>query len=92
MPPTHRHDWHVTQYLLLSLPTHDGFADRVTQWQCRTCPVYCVITGHVRLGTPLESPPYWDYWAAREQRQGTPAARMAQQHGGYRLDARREPR
>lgn len=81
---THTHVWRVSHYLLLTLPTSDAFADRLTRWECTACPVFCVITGHVRMGTPLYWPEQWDRYAAHEQRQQTPAARMARQHGGYR--------
>ena len=76
---THRHQWRTAGYLLLELPTHEGFADRSMTWQCRTCSVWAEVDGHVRLGTPVATPEFWDTLRAQEQRQATPEARQARQ-------------
>ena len=80
----HKHAWRTTGYVLLSLP-RQGFAERLMQWHCTTCPEYCVITGDVRLGTPLHTPPYWDAARAHEQRANTPEAQAARQNERRRM-------
>jgi hypothetical protein len=73
----HQHTWYVTAAVLLSLPTHDGFAERLTAWHCTTCRANPIITGELRVGTPLGAPEFWDAQQAQEQRTQTPEARMA---------------
>jgi hypothetical protein len=73
----HSHTWRVTQTLLLSLPTRDGFAERFTAWRCATCPEVCTITGEIRVGTPLQTPPFWDAVGAQEAQRQTAEAREA---------------
>jgi hypothetical protein len=55
----HVHSWWTSQYLLLTLPDTEGYADRFVQWRCHTCPLYSEIDGNVRVGAPLEHPEYW---------------------------------
>ena len=62
----HTHHWYVTQYTLLSLPTTEGFSERLTSWCCETCPAWCDITGDVRHGYPLETPDFWDRVSAHQ--------------------------
>jgi hypothetical protein len=85
----HRHEWTATSYILLDLPTLDGFADRMTTWHCQTCPVFITITGHILLGAPLGTPEFWDRIAAQEQRQATPVARQARYEQRIRASAPR---
>jgi hypothetical protein len=73
----HDHQWTVTSYLLLGLPTTEGFSERVTSWHCETCNAVCDITGDVRHGFPLESPDFWDRVVIRQQARGLPARRLA---------------
>lgn len=57
---SHTHQWYVAKYTLLSLPDREGYADRFTQWRCRTCPMFAEIDGNVRQGYPLMTPEFWD--------------------------------
>ena len=71
-----KHEWKVLAYVLLGLPTTEGFSERLTFWHCTTCAAWCNITGEVRHRFPLESPPFWDRLAARA-RPGTRVVRMS---------------
>ena len=73
----HHHQWAVTHYLLLGLPTTEAFSERLTSWHCTTCAAWCDITGEVRHGFPLENPPFWDRLAARQPPRDTPPRRPA---------------
>ena len=66
----HTHQWVVSDYLLLSLPTLDGFSERLTSWACQVpgCAVFCEITGQVKHGYPLMTPPFWDAAEAHTRR------------------------
>ncbi len=55
----HIHQWYVTQYLLLTLPDGEGYADRFTQWRCHGCPLHAEIDAHVQSSVPLATPAYW---------------------------------
>ena len=63
---SHAHRWVTTDYVLLGLPTTEGFSERITSWGCTGCNAWCDITGEVRHGYPLESPDFWDRLAARQ--------------------------
>lgn len=65
----HHHTWHVVACLALSLPTREGFAERLTQWVCEECRQHCAITGEIKVGTALYWPEWWDA-LERRQRQG----------------------
>ena len=73
----HHHEWTVSYYVLLELPTRDGHADRLTMWQCRTCPQFLTLTGHIKVGTPLATPEFWQDMAAQEAGQRTMEAQEA---------------
>ena len=64
---SHAHRWAVTSYTLLSLPTTEGFSERLTSWHCTTCAAWCDITGEVKHGYPLQEPAFWDRLGARHQ-------------------------
>ena len=77
---SHAHRWAVSNYMLLSLPTTEGFSERLTSWHC-DCGAWCDITGEVRHGYPLRSPDYWSRLAARQQERGVPHLHQAWRTG-----------
>lgn len=79
----HAHTWKVDMYLLLALP-RDSFGDRFTQWTC-SCGAWCVITGDVKLGTPLYTPEWWDNVAQQEARRPTAEGRAARREQQWRV-------
>lgn len=68
---SHTHAWHVSEYLLLSLPTTEGFSERLMSWGC-PCGAWCDITGEVRHTFPLHNPEFWTKLAARQQGRAMP--------------------
>ena len=81
----HAHQWYTAQYLLLTLPDAEGFADRFCQWRCKTCPLYSEIDGSVRVGAPLYWPEYWHQTDPGSPWKRSPGARRwqrAQRHRG----------
>ena len=83
---SHAHCWAVTSYTLLSLPTTEGFSERLTSWHCTTCSAWCDITGEVKHRFPLKSR---HSWIAR--RPGNPAAARPPARPGPRRGAPHEP-
>jgi hypothetical protein len=72
----HTHTWQTTGYLLIELPTSEGYADRLMSWRC-ACGYTCDINGHIKVGTPIATPRFWDELWRQEQRIGTAEAREA---------------
>ena len=48
--PRHAHTWHLTCDLVLSLPTTDGYRDRLVQYRC-ACGEYRSIHGGMHVDT-----------------------------------------
>ena len=92
---SHVHSWWTSQYLLLTLPNIEGYADRFAQWRCHTCPLFSEIDGNVRVGAPLYHPEYWhaidptSRWTAAKVRDSGSAndaggdARMRESHDAW---------
>jgi hypothetical protein len=81
---SHQHQWYVSAYLLLGLPTADGVSERYVQWHCTTCPQFCVITGAVTHGTPLHDPDYWSHVTQTAAYHRTGFAEEAARQGHWR--------
>ncbi len=81
---SHTHQWRVTQYCLLGLP-REGLSERCIAWRCQSCPALCVMTGDLRVGTPLYWPEFWDQVQRSPAYQRIPEARMAAQQDRWRI-------
>ena len=71
--PSHRHQWHVLDELLLSPPDDAGFAERFVSWRCTICGIEETMTGEMQTGLPLSSPEFW------QQHSSTPTRRLRTQ-------------
>lgn len=82
----HHHTWRLQDYWLLSLPTPDGFAERMLTFAC-ACGAWTMLTGELKLqvGLSLADHGVWETQRAAEQRQQTALAVAAAQQQRQRF-------
>ena len=85
---SHTHDYHIATDLVLSLPDHAGWYDRLLQFQC-PCGQYTVVHGSFHVDSRGVTLDELVAQSGLERQTGGALARIAQREEQHRISERR---